>query len=284
MRVAFLYNRSSDDPATAAEDDVPSRSPVVAALRRLGHRVAPIVCSLNLAGVRRRLERWQPDVVFNRVESLGGSDSMMGAVTLLLDALQIPYTGCPTEAMVVAANKLTVKEQLVRAGLPTPEWITADFRLRHPEGTGDCGLPPASANPKSARSLPAAAGNSKFILKSVLEHASFEISDDSIIGPMASDAIAERIRQRTSESGRPFFAERFIEGREFNLSLLGRPSAAGAGPRVLPPAEIDFSAFPAGKPRIVGRWRQMGRRMRLSSTTRRGGTIFRLRRGRSCGG
>jgi D-alanine-D-alanine ligase len=47
-------------------------------------------------------------------------------------------------------------------------------------------------------------------------------------------------------TGKPFFAERFVEGREFNLSLLGET------PDVLPPAEIDFGAYPAEKPRIVG--------------------------------
>jgi D-alanine-D-alanine ligase len=40
----------------------------------------------------------------------------------------------------------------------------------------------------------------------------------------------------------------FIEGREFNLTVLG----GAGGPRVLPPAEIDFGAFPDGKPHIVG--------------------------------
>jgi D-alanine-D-alanine ligase len=39
-----------------------------------------------------------------------------------------------------------------------------------------------------------------------------------------------------------------VEGREFNLSVLAGPD----GPEVLPAAEIDFSAFPPGKPRIVG--------------------------------
>ena len=74
----------------------PARSPVVAALKRLGHRVTPIACTLDLAAIRRRLLRAKPDVVFNRVESLGGSDSMMAAITLLLDAMQIPYTGNST--------------------------------------------------------------------------------------------------------------------------------------------------------------------------------------------
>src|SRR5207253_7637298 len=109
MRVAFLYNRSSEDPAHAAEDEVPVRSPVVDALKRLGHKVSPITCTLDLAAVRRRLMRAKPDVVFNRVESLGGSDAMMGAIALLLEAMQIPYTGNSSAALTATASKVFVK-------------------------------------------------------------------------------------------------------------------------------------------------------------------------------
>ncbi len=45
------------------------------------------------------------------------------------------------------------------------------------------------------------------------------------------------------------FIEEFVDGREFNLSVLGR---RGAEPEMLPPAEIRFVEFPAGKPRMVG--------------------------------
>src|SRR4051794_36157213 len=100
MRVAFLYNCSSEDPAHAAEDSVPARSPVVDALKHLGHQVISIPCTLNLAAVRQRLLRAKPDVVFNRVESLGGSDSMMAAIALRLDAIELPYTGNSSVALV----------------------------------------------------------------------------------------------------------------------------------------------------------------------------------------
>ena len=166
MRVAFLYNESSEDPLGHCEDDVPLLSPVVAALYRLGHDVVPIACTLDLAAVRRELQQTAPDLVFNRVESLGGSDAMMAAVTLLLDAMRIPYTGCSTAALVATANKLSVKERLAAAGLPTPGWFTSDgvdhnCGFRHPEGTRDCGLTDGRLNPKSE------IRNPKFILKSV---------------------------------------------------------------------------------------------------------------------
>ena len=56
------------------------------------------------------------------------------------------------------------------------------------------------------------------------------------------------LRESAGRLRRPCFAERYVEGREFNLSVLAGPE----GPEVLPPAEIDFSAFPPGEPRIVG--------------------------------
>ena len=223
MRVAFLYNRSSEDPTKIAEDEFPARSPIVAALKRLGYKVLPIPCTLDLSAVRRRLVRARPDVVFNRVESLGGSDGMMAVVTLLLDTMQIPYTGCSTAALVATVSKVLAKERMLQAGLPTPAWLTR-----------------AGNNPKSE------IRNPKFILKSIYEHASFELDDNSIVQVTNQKHLQQLLRKREAATGRAYFAEAFIEGREFNLSLIG------ATPDVLPPAEIDFSAFPTGKARIVG--------------------------------
>src|SRR4051794_18674019 len=224
MRVAFLYNHSSEDPANAAEDEVPAESPVVAAIEQIGHEVVPIACTLDLLALRRQLEQIQPDVVFNRVESLGGSDAMMAAITLQLDAMQLPYTGNSSAALVGTASKLRVKERLRSAGLPTPSWI-------------------GSATESVTRSL---IQNSKWIIKSVLEHASFEMDDRSVIRPTTYAEIRDVLRDRAAATGREHFAEAFIEGREFNISVVGTE------PRVLPPAEIDFSAFHHGKEWIVG--------------------------------
>jgi D-alanine-D-alanine ligase len=220
MRVAFLYNRSSEDPGCAVEDEIPARSPVVKALKRLGHSVMPIPCTLDLAALRRKLMRAKPEVVFNRVESLGGSDSMMAAVTLLLEAMELPFTGNSSAALVATASKVYVKERLRRAGLPTPKWINTDRGW--------------SEN-----------GDGKFILKSVYEHASYQLDDASVVHVTSQAQICDLLHDRETTTGRAHFAEQFIEGREFNLSLIGAP------PRVLPPAEIDFSAFPVGKERIV---------------------------------
>jgi D-alanine-D-alanine ligase len=48
--------------------------------------------------------------------------------------------------------------------------------------------------------------------------------------------------------GGSWFAERYVEGREFNIAVLGSRDRW----RVLPMAEMCFEQWPEGKPRIVG--------------------------------
>jgi D-alanine-D-alanine ligase len=62
----------------------------------------------------------------------------------------------------------------------------------------------------------------------------------------AVDAVVTTFRQ-------PCLVEQYIDGREFNVALLGHPTA-----RVLPLSEIEFSGLPEGAPRIVSydaKWR-----------------------------
>ena len=120
-------------------------------------------------------------------------------------------------------NKPLAKQRLRAEGLPTADWAT----IRDAAGTV---LPPP------------------YIIKAVWEHASVGLDDHAVIAGGEGDTVVEQIASRSRQLGRECFAERFIEGREFNLSLV----AGGDEPHVLPPAEIDFSAFPEGKPRIVG--------------------------------
>jgi len=85
----------------------------------------------------------------------------------------------------------------------------------------------------------------RWIVKSIWEHASLGLNDDSIV---PADGAAETIERRRAMLGGDWFAEEFVPGRELNVALLAERS----GPRALPVAEIRFDAFPADKPRIVG--------------------------------
>ncbi len=227
MRVVVLYNEPSQDAAVDARDVLVQAQTVGNAIRALGHQSIEIAATLDLGSVKDRLGECQPDLVFNLVESLGGTDRLMILATMLLDALQIPYTGSKTATMLATANKVAAKQRLHSAGLPTPAWFAPSDRDAAPS-TG----PPLD----------------RVIVKSIWEHASFGLEVEAIFKSGDASSLAQRIERQQAAMGRPCFAEQFIDGREFNLSMLAGP----LGPQVLPPAEIDFSALPPDSPRIVG--------------------------------
>jgi len=239
VRVAVLHNAVSLGQSESDQDVLEQARAVDEALQTLGHEPIRVDCTLDLASLRNRLDEIRPEVVFNLVESLGGSDWLIHVVPALLDVLGLPYTGSRTEAIFLSTQKLLAKERLRQAGLPTPDWIAPPLFGAALPAFG-AGLPTPPQPPTAGLSGP-------WILKTISEHASFAIDDDSLVRKAPDDWRAW-LESRRRELGRPCFIEQFVEGREFNLSLL----AGAGGPQVLPPAEIDFSKLPEGKPRIVG--------------------------------
>jgi D-alanine-D-alanine ligase len=237
MRIAVLHQAVTEQDTVEDQDVLVQVECVSQALRQLGHEPAAVPCTLNLEAMLDRLRTMKPDLVFNLVESLGGADSLVYLPYAVLDAVGIPYTGNRTESHFLTANKVLAKKMLRSAGLPTPEWIE-DGGLTQP-------LPPA---PTTSWCPPMGEGRiAKWIVKGVWDQASRDLDEEAIV-VRTEEGVLSRVRERARRTGRESFAEKFIAGREFNVALLASPN----GPEVLPPAEIDFSAFPPEKPRIVG--------------------------------
>ncbi|MGH3593471.1 MAG: D-alanine--D-alanine ligase family protein, partial [Pseudonocardiaceae bacterium] len=75
-----------------------------------------------------RINSSRPDAV---VIALHGGAGENGAVQSVLEILRVPYVGADPRACRRAWDKPTAKDELARAGLSTPEWITlphATFR------------------------------------------------------------------------------------------------------------------------------------------------------------
>ncbi len=87
----------------------------------------------------------------------------------------------------------------------------------------------------------------RYIIKPIHDHGSLGIGADSVVRTDGKASVLAAVAERERRLARPCFAEQFIEGREFNLSVLAGPG----GPEVLPPAEILFVGFPADQPHIV---------------------------------
>jgi D-alanine-D-alanine ligase len=223
-RAAILFGSVGPNAPIDEEDTLVQVATVRSSLRRLGWDAVELPVTLDLSEAVRELRGISPRFVFNLAEALDGKGSLIAVIPALLDSLRIPFTGATTEAIFQTSHKLLAKGRLSAAGIATPPWMPA---ARVVGGAAPAFDPP-------------------FILKDVWEHASIGMDDNAVA--FSREELLGRLRSgaRTVETA---FVERYVEGREFNLALLCGDEDR---PMSLPPSEIRFIGFPAGKPRVVG--------------------------------
>ncbi len=222
MRVSILYN---DVSTASSQDDLDVLDQVnfiSESLRKLGHTVNSIPVTLDLQTASESIKRLNPEIVFNLVESINSIEKFIHFAPTLLEHLMIPYTGGSAHALYITTNKVFAKELMHSANLPTPPWLTQENLA-----SGQFEIKPP------------------YIIKPVCDDASIGIDENSIVYDFGK--LEETLKNRSAEFG-DCFAEAYIPGREFNLSIL----ANSDGPEVLPAAEIRFVDFPESKPQIVG--------------------------------
>lgn len=215
MKIALVHDAVAADAAPDLQDTLTQAREIGAALQQLGHELLVVEAGLNLEALRDELVRLAPGTIFNLVESPAGKGCFVHLACAVYESLCIPYTGCSGETICTTSSK-TLAKRMMRAGeVPTP------FSF---EKEGDEFI----------------AG--KFIIKSVWEHASIGIDGSSIVNAAAPAELIRVIAEKQRVCGGRFFAERFIHGREFSVSLV--PGTAGM--EVLPPAEMLFNGQGAG--------------------------------------
>lgn len=218
MRIAILHDEVPAGAAPDVADALVQARHVATVLRRLGHAPTAVPVTLDLPALQQTLADLRPDLAFNLVEAPAGQGRLIHLLPSWLDALGLPYTGSPAEAIFLTSHKLLAKRQMVAEGLPTP---------------------PCAGAGAPARGV--------FIIKSVWEHASIGLTRASVVEVRGAAELARAMRAAERRLGRECFAEAFVAGREFNLSLL----ADAAGPEVLPPAEMVFGGYAADEPHVV---------------------------------
>jgi len=217
-----LHSDVPPDAGADEQDALVQAAVVSSALSELGYDPALLPFSLDIAPALNTLRDLRPAFVFNLVETMAGQGNLIHIAPSVLDALGIPYTGAGTEATFLTSNKVLAKKILSKAGIATP--------LLFPPHEDSGGF-----------------NEGVYIIKAVWEHASAWLHEDSFIDARDPRLLSEAIAVQQKMLGMACFAEAFIEGREFNLSVL----SSARGPEVLPPAEIRFDNFPQGKRRVV---------------------------------
>ncbi|HEY8156161.1 MAG TPA: ATP-grasp domain-containing protein [Myxococcota bacterium] len=227
-RIAVL---TSDDATLAhgVDDDALAVAGVREVARHVEEACLALGWSVARVGVTRDpqrlladLDRARPDVAFHLAESVGGDARMEASVAMLLDWIGLPYTGSPPLALAHALDKPVARALLAAQGVPVAGGAVL--------ARGDESL--AGLSPP-------------WIVKPAREDASHGIHLESVV---ADEAAARRLaRALIGQYRQPALVEEFIEGRELSVSLIGPAQE----PTPLPIFEIDYSGFPAGRPKLV---------------------------------
>jgi D-alanine-D-alanine ligase len=217
MRVALLHSADALEPPVD-----PVLDQLSSALETLGHEVTRVSADSDVLPVVTELRKALPELVFNLTESFAGVSSLDSNVAALLNLMGLRYTGSSPAGLLVAGDKTLSKKVLGFHGILTPEFTTV-YR-----GSVDW------------------AGDLRFpvIVKPPQEDASIGITGKSIVSDLKD--LFGAIDSLQSEFGQPVLVEQFVEGREFYVGILGNFHA-----EALPIVEMDFSALPAGMPRIA---------------------------------
>ena len=163
------------------------------------------------------LAKEKPDFVFNLVESINNKGELIYFVPALLNLYSIPYSGNSLESIFLTTNKTICSNSMKNAGINNPgSYLPSKPKLLKP--------------------------GRKYIIKPIWEDGSLGITSDSVFE--CKPGFEAKLKGLDDAH---WFIEDFIDGREFNISLL----AGKDGPEVLPPAEIVFVNYDENRPRII---------------------------------
>ena len=217
MKITLLHNSYALEPPVD-----PVLDQLVGALTGFGHEVDRLSVDKEVVPIVAQLQSFQPDLVFNLIESFNDKSALGSNVTALLNLLGLRYTGSSPAGMIIADDKTLTKKVLGFHSIQKPQFAT--LYRGAVDWAGDLTFP--------------------VIVKPPQEDASIGITSSSVVHEI-KDLFA-RIDELQSEYQSPVLVEQYIEGREFYVGLLGNVNV-----EALPIIELDFSKFPADKPRIA---------------------------------
>ena len=208
------------DPATA---EWRTEYDVVTTLRKVGHDVKPLGAKNDLDVIRKAIDEYKPDIAFNLLEEFDGIALYDQHVVSYLELLHVPYTGCNPRGLMLARDKALTKKMLSFHRIPYPEFIEVPQGrvVRRPKGL----------------TFP-------LIVKSITEEASLGISQASIVED--DEKLRERVAFIHNSVGSGALIERYIEGREFYVGVIGNGHL-----QALPVWELILDRLPDDARRIA---------------------------------
>ena len=217
MKILILYNVAStlkkgDELDMVCEQEIKIIVPLVATLlRSKGYEVETLETSY-LLWENLKARKGSFDLILNLAEAFGGANNNEVLVPMMLEALEIPFTGATAHNMALTLDKAQTKLVALANGVPTPAHQI--FR----DGTESL---------DQTLKFP-------LIVKPVREEASIGIRYDSVVTDF--DSLQRKMMDVLRLYRQPVIAESFIVGREVSVGIVGN----GQNLHVLPPLEFLF--------------------------------------------
>lgn len=239
MHVALLANLKKNAPTWPGMspdqwDDLDSEKTVnslMAAIRTGGHEVTFLEGDVTLFD---RIRELKPDICFNICEGHFG-DSREAQVPAILEMLRIPYTGSRILTLALSLDKPMTKRVLTYHNLPTPPFQVFE-RINEP-------LDPDMKFP--------------MFVKPSREGTGMGVTAESAV--YDETQLRSQLRRLFDRYDQPVLVERFIQGREITVGVVGNLTTPVAwrlpddeeAPRIsrglhfFPPLEVDMSRYPS---------------------------------------
>jgi D-alanine-D-alanine ligase len=222
LRVLVLMHEDfvpPDNVKSLSESDfhrIKTESDILGALADLGHEAKPLGVRDAVVPIRRAIEEWEPDIVFNLLDEFQGEAIYDQHVVAYLELLRVPYTGNNPRGLVLARDKALSKKVAMYHRITVPRFFVARTgrRVRRPKRLG----------------FP-------LIVKSLVEESSMGISKASIVRD--DDALATRVQFMHERVGTDAIVEEFIPGREIYVAVLGNDRLIALPPRELIVDELE---------------------------------------------
>ena len=181
----------------------------------------------NHATLFADLQAQRPDFVLNFCDEGFNNDAFLEMhVPALLEMLDIPYSGAGPACLGACYNKSLVRAVAEAVDVPVPAetYCNSDDLA----ATVPSGVYPA-------------------LIKPNFGDASIGISKEAVVDTW-EEAIAYLGQLRQLLPGAPILIQEFLSGPEYSVGIIGNP---GAGWRVLPVLEVDYSRLDPDLPRVL---------------------------------
>lgn len=225
MKVLVVFN-VVDQVGWGKADDIFAEQEIVLveqfiekALQEHGHTTVPVAVRDDLWGP---LAQYDPNewLIFNLCESIRNKTYLEPYIISVFEHLGFRHTGSGRRTLSTCLNKARAKEILQAHGIPT-----AGFQVFTPHAI------------QRQIEFP-------LFVKPIQEDASLGITLNSVVHD--DRALRRQVRFIWDLYHEPALAEQFVDGREFNVTILGNES-----PRVMPLSEINFRHIANPFARIV---------------------------------